>query len=56
VGDQFQVFAVEVASPDGTGPAIGLVTLPLATLAVARLEAVNAGVADAEVQPAVRAD
>ncbi len=56
VGDQFQVLAVHVAAPDGAGPAIGAVRLPLAALAVARLQPVHAGVADGEIELAVRPD
>src|SRR5262249_28043708 len=48
--------AVEVAAPDRAGPAIGVVAGPLAALAVRRLEAVYAGVADAEIELAVRPD
>src|SRR5207249_4362611 len=56
VGDQFQVGAVEVAPPDGAGPAIGVVARPRAALAVAGLQVLHALVADGEVQLAVRAD
>src|SRR5204863_5023009 len=56
VGDQLQVLAVEVAAPDGAGPAVGVVARPLAALAVAGLQVRNALVADAEVQLQVGTD
>src|SRR5262249_6630576 len=56
VGDEFQVGAVHVAAPDGAGLAVGVVRLPLAALAVGRLQSVHTLIADGEVKLAVRAD
>src|SRR5205085_2155216 len=44
VGDQLQVLAVHVAAPDGAGPAVGVVAVPLSALAVARLQVLDARV------------
>src|SRR5262249_43336126 len=56
VGDQFDVFAVHVAAPDGAGPAVGGVALPNAALAVAGLQPVHACVADGEIELPIRPD
>src|SRR5262245_61327556 len=56
VGEQLQVLAVEVAAPDGAGPAIGVVRGPLAALAIGRLQVLDARVADREIELHVRAD
>src|SRR5262249_37479974 len=56
VGDQFQVLAVHVATPDGAGPAVGGVADPLPPLAVAALNALHARVADGEIELPVRPD
>src|SRR5262249_44177703 len=50
VGDQFQVFAVHVAAPDGAGPTIGRIAGPLLALAVGGLQTLHTGIADAEVE------
>ena len=56
VRDQFQVLAVEVAAPDGACLAVGVVGGPLAALAVGALQAMDARIADAEIEFTVRAD
>src|SRR5262249_7960100 len=56
VGDQLQVLAVEVAAPDGAGPAVGAVARPLAALAVGRLQAAHTRVTHREIQLHVGAD
>src|SRR5262249_35878180 len=50
VADQLEVLAVEVAAPDGAGPAIGAVAAPDSALFVRGLQSVDAGVADGEVE------
>src|SRR5260370_42390649 len=42
MGDQFEVLAVQVAAPDGAGPAIGVVARPFPALAGAALEGLHA--------------
>src|SRR5262249_9656497 len=56
MGNQLQVFSIQVAAPDRAALAIGVVRFPLSPLAVAALQAIHALVADAEIQLAVRTD
>src|SRR5262249_9443888 len=56
VGDEFEAGAVHVAAPDGAAAAVGGVGDPLAALAVGGLQALDAGVADGEVELAVGPD
>src|SRR5262245_37568136 len=56
VRDQLEILAVKVAAPDSATLAIGVVGRPLTALAVGALQIVDALVADAEIELAVRPD
>ncbi len=56
VGDQFEVLAIHVTTPDRAGAAIGVVAGPALAFAVGRLEIVHSLIANAKVELPIRAD